>query len=166
LGRGDLLFSIPEYTKPKRVQGALISDGETTKVCDFLRSQRPPNYDEEVVSQPVQLNGKGSVVASMDDENDDMFKDAVSVVATAGKASTSLLQRKLRIGYGRASRLMDIMEEKGIIGPSDGAKPRQVLVSSADDIFGGQEEAPAPQPVAHAAPSDEGDVYDDMPDDE
>jgi S-DNA-T family DNA segregation ATPase FtsK/SpoIIIE len=166
LGRGDLLFSIPEYTKPKRVQGALISDGETTKVCDFLRSQRPPNYDEEVVSQPVQLNGKGSVVASMDDENDDMFKDAVSVVATAGKASTSLLQRKLRIGYGRASRLMDIMEEKGIIGPSDGAKPRQVLVSSADDVFGGQEEAPAPQPVAHAAPSDEGDVYDDMPDDE
>jgi S-DNA-T family DNA segregation ATPase FtsK/SpoIIIE len=167
LGRGDLLFSIPEFTKPKRVQGALISDAETTKVCDFLRSQRPPNYDEEVVSQPVQLNGKGSVVASMDDENDDMFKDAVSVVATAGKASTSLLQRKLRIGYGRASRLMDIMEEKGIIGPSDGAKPRQVLVNSAEDVFGSasEEVAAAPQPVAHAAP-DDGDVYDDMPDDE
>jgi S-DNA-T family DNA segregation ATPase FtsK/SpoIIIE len=169
LGRGDLLFSIPEFTKPKRVQGALISDNETTKVCDFLRAQRPPNYDEEVISQPVQLNGKGSVVASMDDNSDDMLKDAVGVVATAGKASTSLLQRKLRIGYGRASRLMDIMEERGIIGPADGAKPRQVLVNSADEVFGEQaEEAePAPQPVAqHAAPSDEGDVYDDMPDDE
>jgi S-DNA-T family DNA segregation ATPase FtsK/SpoIIIE len=164
LGRGDLLFSIPEFTKPRRVQGALIGDGETNKVCDFLRSQRPPNYDDEVISQPVQI-GKGGVVASMDgDEDDDMFKDAVSVVATAGKASTSLLQRKLRIGYGRASRLMDIMEEKGIVGPADGAKPRQVLVSSADEVFGGAPEA-APQPVAAGA-GDEGDVYDDMPDDE
>jgi S-DNA-T family DNA segregation ATPase FtsK/SpoIIIE len=165
LGRGDLLFSIPEFTKPKRVQGALISDIETNKICDFLRSQRPPNYNDEVISQPVQI-GKGGVVASMDgDEDDDMFKDAVGVVAAAGKASTSLLQRKLRIGYGRASRLMDIMEEKGIIGPADGAKPRQVLVNSADEVFGGG--APAdmePQPVAAGA--DEGDVYDDMPDDE
>jgi len=165
LGTGDLLFSIPEFTRPKRVQGALISDGEINKVCDFLRSQRPPNYDEEVVSQPVQI-GKGGVVAQMDDENDDMFKDAVGVVATAGKASTSLLQRKLRIGYGRASRMMDIMEERGIIGPADGAKPRQVLVSSADDVFGGQEEIETtqsePAPVAH----DEGDIYDEIPDDE
>jgi S-DNA-T family DNA segregation ATPase FtsK/SpoIIIE len=162
LGRGDLLFSIPEFTKPKRVQGALIGDGETNKVCDFLRSQRPPNYDEEVISQPVQI-GKGGVVASMDgDQDDDMLKDAVDVVASAGKASTSLLQRKLRIGYGRASRLMDIMEERGIIGPADGAKPRQVLVNSADEVFAGQEAEP--QPVA--AGSDQGDVYDDMPDDE
>jgi S-DNA-T family DNA segregation ATPase FtsK/SpoIIIE len=165
LGRGDLLFSIPEFTKPRRVQGALIGDGETNKVCDFLRSQRPPNYDDEVISQPVQI-GKGGVVASMDgDQDDDMMKDAVDVVASAGKASTSLLQRKLRIGYGRASRLMDIMEEKGIIGPADGAKPRQVLVNSADEVFGGSGMAEAePQPVA--AGSDQGDVYDDMPDDD
>ncbi len=158
LGRGDLLFNIPEFTTPKRVQGALINDTESNMVCDFLRAQRPPNYDEEVVSQPVQI-GKGGVVAPMDDENDDMFKDAVSVVATAGKASTSLLQRKLRIGYGRASRIMDIMEERGIIGPADGAKPRTVLVSSADDVFGTHE--PAPQPVATA---DEGDIYDEISD--
>jgi S-DNA-T family DNA segregation ATPase FtsK/SpoIIIE len=163
LGRGDLLFSIPEFTKPKRVQGALIGDGETNKVCDFLRSQRPPNYDEEVISQPVQI-GKGGVVASMDgDQDEDMLKDAVGVVAAAGKASTSLLQRKLRIGYGRASRLMDIMEEKGIIGPADGAKPRQVLVNSADEVFRHQEAEAAPQPVAAAS---QGDVYDDMPDDD
>jgi S-DNA-T family DNA segregation ATPase FtsK/SpoIIIE len=160
LGRGDALFNIPEFTKPKRVQGALISDSETAKICDFLRSQRPPQYDDEVISQPVQLNGKGGVVASMDSgEDDDMLKDAVGVVATAGKASTSLLQRKLRIGYGRASRLMDIMEERGIIAPSDGTnRPREVLVSSADDVFGGSEVEPA-----GVTPAGEGDVYDDMP---
>jgi S-DNA-T family DNA segregation ATPase FtsK/SpoIIIE len=170
LGRGDLLFSVPEFTKPKRVQGALISDDETNKICDFLRAQRPPNYDDEVISQPVQI-GKGGVVASMDDDQeDDMMKDAVMVVVQTGKASTSLLQRKLRIGYGRASRLIDIMEEQGIVGPADGAKPRQVLVNSVDDVFGAHQEAEAapvpqqPQPVAAVA--DEGDVYDDMPDDE
>ncbi|HVO86298.1 MAG TPA: DNA translocase FtsK 4TM domain-containing protein [Candidatus Binatia bacterium] len=159
LGRGDLLFSIPEFPKPKRVQGALISDSETTKVSDFLRGQRPPQYDDEVISQPVQLNGRGGIVAQMDsgDMDDDMWKDAVRVVIDNGKASTSLLQRKLRIGYGRASRLMDMMEEQGIIGQADGAKPREVLVSSVDDVLGG------PEP---ASDSPDGDVYDDMPDDE
>jgi S-DNA-T family DNA segregation ATPase FtsK/SpoIIIE len=158
LGRGDALFSIPEFPKPKRVQGALISDAETQKVCDFLRSQRPPSYNDEVISQPVQLNGKGGVVASMGDGDmdDDMWKDAVRVVIDSRKASTSLLQRKLRIGYGRASRMMDMMEEQGIIGQADGAKPREVLVSSMDDVFG----EPAPAGVATSG----GDVYDDMPD--
>jgi S-DNA-T family DNA segregation ATPase FtsK/SpoIIIE len=153
LGRGDLLFSIPEFPKPKRVQGSLIDDGETAKVCDFLRSQRPPSYDDEVISQPVQLNGKGSIIAQMDgDGEDDMWKDAVRVVIDSRKASTSLLQRKLRVGYGRASRLMDIMEERGIIGPADGAKPREVLVSSVDDVFGGE-----PAGVASG-----GDIYDEI----
>lgn len=159
LGRGDMLFSIPEFPKPKRMQAALISDVETTKVCDFLRSQRPPQYDDEVVSQPVQLNGKGSIVASMEGEDeDDMWKDAVRVVIDSGKASTSLLQRKLRIGYGRASRLMDMMEEQGIIGQPDGAKPREVLVSSVDEVFR--------EPVAPVGVAPNGDVYDDMPDDD
>jgi S-DNA-T family DNA segregation ATPase FtsK/SpoIIIE len=168
LGRGDSLYSIPEFTKPKRLQGALIGDGETNKVCDFLRSQRPPNYNEEVISQPVQI-GKGGVVASMDgDDEDDMMKDAVAVVVQTGKASTSLLQRKLRIGYGRASRLIDIMEEQGIVGPADGAKPRQVLVNSVDDVFSPpqQEEVVMAQPQPVPAEAEQGDVYDDMPDDE
>jgi S-DNA-T family DNA segregation ATPase FtsK/SpoIIIE len=159
LGRGDALYSIPEFPKPKRVQGALISDGETGKITDFLRAQRPPSYDDEVVSQPVQLNGKGSVIASMDnDGDDDMWKDAVQVVIDSRKASTSLLQRKLRIGYGRASRLMDMMEEQGIIGQSDGAKPREVLVGSLEEVF-----PPAAEPAG--VPTTGGDVYDDMPDD-
>lgn len=159
LGRGDMLFKTSDMPKPKRMQGALISGAETNKVCDFLRSQRPPQYNEEVISQPVQL-GKGGVVASMESGDDDAWKDAVAVVVNTRKASTSLLQRKLRLGYGRASRLMDMMEEQGIIAPSDGTnRPREVLVSSVDEVF-------AAEPVAAAAsPSPDGDVYDDMSDD-
>ncbi|MBI4033708.1 DNA translocase FtsK, partial [Candidatus Saccharibacteria bacterium] len=162
LGSGDMLFSIPEFNKPIRVQAALTTDAETTKVCDFLREQRQPTYDDEVVSQPVQLTGKAAtVMSSGSSEDDSAWKEAVEVVVASHKASTSLLQRKLRIGYGRASRLIDMMEEQGIIGPADGAKPRQVLVRDIDEVFGAEEEA---EPVT--AGKTQGDVYDDMPDDE
>ena len=162
LGKGDGLFKTTDTPRPMRVQGALITGDETNKLADFLRSQRPPNYDNEVVSQPVQL-GKGGVVASTDagGDDDETLRDAVDVVCTAGKASTSLLQRKLRVGYGRASRLMDVMEERGIIAMSDGTnRPREVLVSSADEVCGGGEPAMATADVGDAG----GDVYDDMPD--
>jgi S-DNA-T family DNA segregation ATPase FtsK/SpoIIIE len=148
LGRGDMLLLTSDMPKPKRVQAALIEDGETGKVTDFIREQRAPQYDDEVVSQPVQLNGKGGVVADMgggDGGDDDMFRDAVHVVVESRKASTSLLQRKLRIGYGRAARLMETMEEQGIIGQADGSRPREVLVSSMDDVFGGSQ-APEQSP--------------------
>lgn len=161
LGSGDMLFSIPEFNKPIRVQAALTTDAETNKVCDFLRGQRQPTYDEEVVSQPVQLTGKAATVMSSGGEDDSAWKDAVEVVVASGKASTSLLQRKLRIGYGRASRLIDMMEEQGIIGPADGAKPRQVLVRDVNEVFSSEQEA---EPVA--ASKTDGDVYDDMPDEE
>ena len=139
LGMGDMLLLTSDMPKPKRVQGGFISDDETVKVNDFIRMQRPPQYDDEVVSQPVQLNGKGGVVADYggSDPDDDMFKDAVGVVVENRKASTSLLQRRLRIGYGRAARLMEQMEEQGIIGQADGSRPREVLVSSVEDVFGG-----------------------------
>jgi S-DNA-T family DNA segregation ATPase FtsK/SpoIIIE len=146
LGMGDMLFLTADMPKPKRVQGAFISDGETSKVTDFIRMQRPPQYDQEIISQPVQLNGKGGVVADMSgggDMDDDMLRDAVRVVIEGRKASTSLLQRRLRIGYGRAARLIETMEEQGIVGPADGARPREVLVSSLDEVFGGSAEAPA-----------------------
>lgn len=138
LGKGDMLYVTASMPKPVRVQGALINDDETKKVCDFIRMQRPPQYDDEVVSQPVQLNGRGGVVPESEpsDSDDDMWEDAVRVVVDNRKASTSLLQRKLRIGYGRASRIMDMMEEQGIISPADGSKPRDVLVSSMADVFG------------------------------
>jgi S-DNA-T family DNA segregation ATPase FtsK/SpoIIIE len=136
LGRGDMLLLTSEMPKPKRVQAALIEDDETGKVTEFIRNQRPPQYDNEIISQPVQI-GKGGVVSDMGgDSDDDMFRDAVHVVLESRKASTSLLQRKLRIGYGRAARLIEQMEEQGIIGQADGSRPREVLVHSMEDVFG------------------------------
>lgn len=146
LGSGDMLLLTSDMPKPKRVQGAFISDGETAKVTDFIRMQRPPQYDDEIISQPVQLNGKGGVVADMGGSggsDDDMFRDAVRCVIEGRKASTSLLQRRLRIGYGRAARLIEEMEEQGIVGPADGARPREVLVSSLDEVFGGSDDSSA-----------------------
>src|SRR3989344_5105223 len=152
LGMGDMLFSKADMPKPKRVQGALIETGEIQKVTDFLRMQRPPNYDDEIISQPVQLNGRGGIVAEIDSNDEPIFRDAVRVVVDARKASTSLLQRRLRIGYGKAARLIENMEEQGIVGPADGSRPREVLVSSLDEVFGNTSTA-------------QEDVYDDMTDD-
>jgi S-DNA-T family DNA segregation ATPase FtsK/SpoIIIE len=136
LGQGDMLFYTPAMPKPKRIQGAWVMDEEVIKVTDHLRMQAGPNYDDSVVAQPVQLNGKGGVVMDFDtNENDDTYKQAVQAVIAAGKASTSLLQRRLRIGYSKAARYMETMEEQGIIGPADGMRPRDVLVSSVDDMF-------------------------------
>jgi S-DNA-T family DNA segregation ATPase FtsK/SpoIIIE len=155
LGLGDMLYINASMPKPKRVQAAFIGEDETAKITDFIREQRPPMYDEEVVSMPVQLNGKGGIVVdSGADGDDDLFRDAVKVVIDGRKASTSLLQRRLRVGYARAARLIESMEEQGIVGPADGARPREVLVSSMDDVFGGEA----------SSPGDE--VYDDMPDDD
>jgi S-DNA-T family DNA segregation ATPase FtsK/SpoIIIE len=140
LGQGDMLMLTPSMSKPKRIQGAWVTDEEVNKITDHLRMQRPPQYDEEIVAQPVQLNGKGGVVMDFDGgSEDDMFKDAVRVVIENRKASTSLLQRRLRIGYGRAARIIEEMEEQGIIGAADGARPREVLVSNVDDVFGGND---------------------------
>jgi S-DNA-T family DNA segregation ATPase FtsK/SpoIIIE len=156
LGRGDMLLLTTDMPKPKRVQAALIEDVETVRVMDFIRLQRPPAYDDEVVSQPVILNGKGGVVADMsNDADDDMWKDAVRVVIEGHKASTSLLQRRLRIGYGRAARLIETMEEQGIVGHADGSRPREVLVSSMDDVFGGSM-------AADAATEDDPEEYPNM----
>lgn len=140
LGQGDMLMLTPSMSKPKRIQGAWVTDGEVMKITDHLRLQSPPQYNDEVVSQPVQLNGKGGVVMDFDGGgDDDMYQDAVRVVVDSGKASASLLQRRLRVGYARAARLIEQMEEQGIIGPADGARPRDVLISSLDEVFGGNE---------------------------
>jgi len=150
LGMGDMLLLTADMPKPKRVQGAFIDDSEIVKIVDFIRIQRPPQYNDEVISQPVQLNGKGGVVADMGggggSSDDDMFRDAVRCVIEGHKASTSLLQRRLRIGYGRAARLIEEMEEQGIVGPADGARPREVLVRSLDEVFGAAPEQAAQAP--------------------
>lgn len=157
LGAGDMLLLTAEMPKPKRVQAAFIGDDETNKVTDFIRMQRAPQYDDEVVSQPVQLNGKGGVVADYgaNEADDDMWRDAIQVVVEGRKASTSLLQRRLRIGYARAARLIETMEEQGIIGPADGSRPRDVLINSVDEVFN------RPEATVEA-----GDVYDEIPTDD
>ena len=136
LGQGDMLMKTAQMGKPKRVQGAWVTDEEVMKITDHLRLQSAPQYNDEIVAQPVQLNGKGGVVMDFDggDGGDDMYKDAVRVVVESRKASTSLLQRRLRVGYARAARIIEEMEEQGVIGPADGARPREVLISSLDEL--------------------------------
>lgn len=143
LGQGDMLMSTATMPKPKRIQGAWVTDQEVLKITDHMREQSPPQYNDEVVSQPVTLNGKGGIVMDFESSggDDDMYKDAVRVVVDSGKASASLLQRRLRVGYARAARLIEQMEEQGIIGPADGARPRDVLITSFDDVFGGSSAA-------------------------
>ena len=133
LGMGDSLYMNASIPKPKRVQGALITDKETIKICQFLKKQRPVEYDGEVVSQPVSISGGrtgGLAGSDGDDIEDDLWESALEVVVNAGKASTSLLQRRLRVGYARAARIIEAMEDKKIVAPADGARPREVLIAN------------------------------------
>ena len=156
LGRGDMLLLTSDMPKAKRVQAALIDDEETERVTGFIQLQQEPQYNDEIISQPVQLNGKGGIVADMGGSDggggteEDMLRDAVRVVIEGRKASTSLLQRRLRIGYGRAARLIEEMEEQGIISAADGNRPREVLVRSVEEVFGGG--APAEAEPVEAGP--------------
>ncbi len=136
LGSGDMLFISPEIIKPKRIQGAFVGEKEIKAVMDYLRKQREPNYNEEVLTQPVHMGARGGGHHDFDSGSsgdDELFQEAADTVIRSGKASASLLQRRLRVGYARAARLLDILEERGVIGPPDGARPRDVLVSSVDE---------------------------------
>ena len=142
LGQGDMLLKTVSMPKPKRIQGAWVTDEEVARITDHLRMQSAPQYNDEIISQPVQLNGKGGIVMSDSggSSDDDMFNQAVEAVIAGRKASTSYLQRRLRIGYSRAARIMEEMEEQGIIGPADGSRPREVLITSMDELTGGDTE--------------------------
>lgn len=137
LGYGDMLMKTAQMGKPKRIQGAWVTDEEVNKITDHLRAQSEPQYNDEIIAQPVQLSGKGSTVMDFGgggDSSDDMYKDALREVVESKKASASLLQRRLRVGYARAARLIEELEENGVVGPADGARPREVLVSSLDEL--------------------------------
>jgi S-DNA-T family DNA segregation ATPase FtsK/SpoIIIE len=123
LGRGDMLFSSAEMSKPKRIQGAFASSAEVERIVAFLRQKGEPDYNMAI----TEITKAGTVFDNPED-SDPLLDECVQVVIQSGKASTSLLQRRLRIGYSRAARIMDLMEEGGVIGPQDGAKPRDVLV--------------------------------------
>jgi S-DNA-T family DNA segregation ATPase FtsK/SpoIIIE len=136
LGKGDMLFMSPEFMKPRRIQGAFLEEKEVKAITDYLRTVRQPQYNEEVLAQKVSIGGKsvGGGGGDMGEPDDDMFAEAAEAVFRAGKASASMLQRRLRIGYARAARLLDLLEERGIIGPADGARPRDVLISDLSQI--------------------------------
>ncbi|MBI4438117.1 DNA translocase FtsK 4TM domain-containing protein [Candidatus Uhrbacteria bacterium] len=123
LGRGDMLFTCAEIAKPKRLQGAFVSTDEIERVVSFLRRKGEPDYNMAVTEIT-----KAGTVFDDDGDSDPVLEEAIQVVLESGKASTSFLQRRLRLGYARAARVMDLMEQAGVIGPGSGAKPREILV--------------------------------------
>jgi len=123
LGKGDMLFLEPGRPKPIRAQGTYLTDPEIEKVVNFIKAQQEPAYDNEILEQQ-----KKSVSAKGGFEKDEFFDEAVKMVLETGQASVSMLQRRLRLGYTRAARIVDAMEEEGIIGPFRGSKPREILI--------------------------------------
>jgi S-DNA-T family DNA segregation ATPase FtsK/SpoIIIE len=130
LGKGDMLFLPPGSSRLTRVHGAYVTEQETTRVVDFWKKQAQPEYDDSFLMAPPsdeELEAAASGEEEFDGEQDPMYEDAVRVVVEMGKASTSTLQRRLKLGYGRAARILDMMQRDGIIGPPDGPRPREVL---------------------------------------
>ena len=133
LGHGDMLFLPPGTSRLVRIHGAYISEKEIHQITSFLKEQATPEYQEEVLAG---VEDKEPSLIDVSDLEDALYNEAARFVVETGRASTSLLQRRLRIGYGRAARLLDMMEHQGLIGPPEGSKPRKVLVSSEqlDDV--------------------------------
>jgi S-DNA-T family DNA segregation ATPase FtsK/SpoIIIE len=126
LGSGDMLYVTSELPKPKRIQGTYVAEKEIKRVVEFIKEQSGSViYDEQIVEKPQRGVSVPGFESNGDDE-DELLQEAIETVRAAGKASASLLQRRLRVGYARAARLLDILEDQGIIGPGDGAKPREV----------------------------------------
>ena len=141
IGRGDMLFSPVGSIKPVRVQGSFVSDEEVDAVTTFIKQNYGvKDYDQSVmdsIEREAQLcqNKKSTVLGDGDEEANDgdpMLKPAIQLAVESGKISTSLIQRRLQLGYGRAAKLIDTMQEMGIVGPPQGSKPREVLISKQD----------------------------------
>jgi S-DNA-T family DNA segregation ATPase FtsK/SpoIIIE len=122
LGRGDMLFLAPGTSKPQRIHGAYVSEAEIHRLVASWKELEHPHYDDSFL---VPSNEQPEVE---DEEYDEKYDEAVDLVARTGQASISMLQRRLRVGYNRAARMIEIMEKEGLIGPADGVKPREVLV--------------------------------------
>ena len=127
LGKGDMLFLPPGSSRLVRVHGAFVTEAETNRVVEFWKVQARPDYDQTFLMAPPPDEGEDAEAAEFEGGDDPAYTDAVRVVLEMGKASTSTLQRRLRLGYGRAARILDMMQHEGIIGPPDGSKPREVL---------------------------------------
>ncbi len=133
LGRGDMLFSPVGSSKPRRIQGCFVSDEEVEAVVDYVKSDHSADYDDDVmveIERQAAVEKKQKTGLPEDGpEGDPMLEDAIKVVVENGMASTSLLQRKLKLGYARAARIVDEMEQRGVVGPYEGSKPRKVLIT-------------------------------------
>ena len=127
LGRGDMLFLAPGTSKPQRVHGAYVSEAEITRLVEAWKAIEPPNYNDSFL-EPI-----SEQVDDEDSEYDEKYDEAVALVARTGQASISMLQRRLRVGYNRAARMIEVMEKEGVVGPADGVKPREVLVRDTYD---------------------------------
>lgn len=121
LGRGDMLFEPIDQNKPIRIQGAFISDHDVEAVVDFIKNERPAEYDDQMMVSDAEMQQE-----EQKEDEDELFSEALQFVAQEQKASTSLIQRRFRIGYNRAARIIDDMEQRGYIGPANGSKPREV----------------------------------------
>lgn len=131
LGNGDMLFLAGDTSKPRRIQGAFVSEQEVGRVVEFLRDEsQAPEYNEGIFE--TKMEESESTGGDFDKGDDPLYDEAKDLILQAGKASASYLQRRLRVGYARAARLLDLMESNGVIGPADGAKSREVLVRTAD----------------------------------
>lgn len=134
LGRGDMLFYPTGYPKPVRLQGVFVSDQDVEELVNFLKQQEKPEYNDEIVNLEVNLDKP-----KMEEDDDELIPEAAKLFIENGQASISLLQRRFRVGYNRAARIIDLMEKKGIIGGYEGSKPRQVLITVEDyeRLYGG-----------------------------
>jgi len=129
LGDGDMLFLPPGTAKLQRIHGAFISEEELSRIIGFLKNQKKPEYDQTILKAPPKEEEESDTT-----EYDERYDDAVALITKTGQASISMIQRHLRVGYNRAARIIEVMEKEGIVGPSDGAKPRNVLVKGYEDI--------------------------------
>ena len=133
IGLGDLLFSKPEFAKPLRIQGCYVSEDEINAVVDMLKEQGEPDYHGEILQTNLITVGSQDVMGSGGSSSDDpLIWDAAEIVVSTGLGSTSNIQRRLKVGYSRAGRIMDMLEEKGVVGPPNGSKPREVLVDAME----------------------------------
>ena len=145
LGDGDMLYLPGDEAQPRRIQGVFVSNDEVKRVVNFIKTHTPDmlDYDDEVIKDKPEVTVPGFTPSDSGSSDDDLYEEAIKVIQASGKASASLLQRRLSVGYARAARLLDMLEENGVIGPANGAKPRDIYIAvtkNENDVLDGSED--------------------------